>query len=288
MPYTWSHYTTGSTSLSFTLLDATYDIGNGSRPTPTTPLANGEFDELGSDRAPRRAQTVRIDEWYVDDDRTTRIKAWKAVNGTKGELWRTDDDTGEPQWTEARVREIPIRRGIDNAMQQDISLVFVLNNPIWYTNRHGAGWTLNATPLNYLNSGLSLNEANSTQTLTAGANSVVLANTGDEQVENVVVTVTAGSAAVTAVQFVSTETGIDFTWTGTLASGNDLVLDMGEQLVTNNGVGAYSGITRGAGYTVDAPLALPIPPGSTTTYTVTLTGGGTGTTILPEYYDGIS
>lgn len=289
MPYSALQYSTGSTVLPFTLLDGRYDLSTSAdSPTPGTPLLNGEFDDYGDERAPRKAQTVKIEETYLGSGYNDAIKAWKAVHRTKGRLYRQDDETGEPQWTPARLKAIPITRTIDNAVLQGIGLTFYLYNPIWYGLHHGLGWYLNAFPLNYLNTGLYLNEQLNRQPLTAGGSTpAVFANGGDEQIDNAVVTVNAGDTAVTSVRFVQTSLGIDFTWAGTLAIDKSLVIDFGAQTVKNDGVAAYSGITRNAGYTVDAPLAFPLPPGSNT-YTITLVGGGVITPgyIVADYSDG--
>ena len=294
MSYTLQKYVSGSATLFFTLLDGRYDIGNGDSPAPTTPLASGEFDELGPERAPRRAQTVRVDEWYVGSDRAAKIRAWKAVHRTKGQLWRIDDDTSLPQWTTARLRAIPIQRTVENAMEQDISLSFLLYDPVWSGAQHGGlvqRWGLVAsggTGTTY-GSGHTWNEtAGDVFALNSSSSTVVaLTNDGNTTVYNAILTFVIGDAAVTSIRVQQATLGIDFTWTGTAPSLSLFVLDMGKQTITNDGTPAYSGYVRNVGYTVDTPMAAPIPPGSTN-YTITLVGGGSvvTTTLRADYFDG--
>lgn len=289
MPYTILNYSTGSTVLPFTLLDGRYDVSTSAdSPTPSTPLLNGEFDDYGDERAPRKAQTVKIEETYLGAGYNDAIRLWKSVHRTKGRLYRQNDETGEPQWTPARLKAIPITRTVENAVLQGIGLTFYLYNPIWHGWHYGAGWYLNASPLNYLNTGLLLNENLSRQSLTAGGSTpAVFVNNGDETIDDAILTINAGDTAVTSVRVVNTDLGIDFTWAGTLAINKSLVIDFGAQTVKNDGTPAYSGITRNAGYLVDAPLAFPLPPG-VTTYNVILVGGGGASQgyIVADYYSG--
>lgn len=77
---------------------------------------------------------------------------------------------------------------------------------------------------------------------------------------------------------ISTDTGIDFTWTGTLLAGNDLVIDCGGKTVRNNGFGAYT-LAFSTSHTADG--WFPIKPDATNV-TVVSSGGGT---INFNYYE---
>jgi hypothetical protein len=286
MPFRYASYTSGSSSVALTTRAGRHDIGSDAARTPVAPLSTGgDFDELGSDRAPRSSQTVRIDETFVGTGRNAAIKAWKALHRTKGRLYRTDETTGVSQWTAARLQAIPIDRGVENDQFQAISLSFLLPNPIWYGVRHvSEGLTWGGGTL-WDSSHVWGEVSGSRFALVAGANSLAVTNAGDQQVDTAIVTIIAGSAAVTAVRIQNTTVGIDWSWTGTLAATKHLVIDTGQQRITNDGTGAYSGYSRAAGHTVDTPIALPLPSG-TTTFTLTLTGGGTGPLCILDFSDG--
>jgi hypothetical protein len=290
MPYTVVSYTTGSTTLPFTLLDGRYDIStSGASPTPSTPLAGGgEYDEYGADRAPRQAQVVKIEEVYQSTAGNTAIKAWKAVHRTKGKLYRRDDNTGTIQWTMARLSAIPITRTADNAVEQGIALQFYLYNSLWSGSHHG-GLTLLWDGGTTWDSGHVWSETvGDIFPLTSSASTVVaLVNDGNETVNAGIFTIVAGDAAITSVHIVCVALGVDFTWTGTVAALSLLVIDTGAQRITNGGIGAYGGFSRGVNHTLDQPISMPVPPGSTN-YTVSIIGGGSVVTsyMRSDYSDG--
>lgn len=296
MPYHYSYFASGSSTVVLTTRAGRHDIGSDAARTPAVPLSTGgDFDELGTSRAPRSSQTIRIEETFVGATRFAAIKAWKALHRTKGRLYRVDEQTNIVQWTDARLQAIPIDRGVENDSYQAIGLTFLLPNPIWY-GRHHSGDVLRWGHVADGGSGILWGSgrvwseaAGDTFTLNTGANSVALANDGDQQVDNIILTLTVGSSALTVVHIVNTALGIDWTWTGSVASTKVLAIDTGGQRITNDGTGAYAGYARAGGHTVDTPIAVPVPAGGTT-YTITLTGGYSGsgahTVLVATYSDG--
>jgi hypothetical protein len=110
---------------------------------------------------------------------------------------------------------------------------------------------------------------------------VTITNDGDATVLGAVVTVTAGSADITALE-IESDSGAHLTYDGTIEDGEALVVDCGALSVKNDGSSAYADFALGANHT--ARYWLPLPTGDTD-LTVTWTGGGTGSTIKVEFYD---
>jgi hypothetical protein len=122
-----------------------------------------------------------------------------------------------------------------------------------------------------------------TEGLTTGtAVTVAVRNNGNAPVYDPIITVTAGTAAITALTVtVGTETALS--WAGTLGAGNDLVIDCGAQTIRNDGTDAYSGFSYGAGHTVGYWVGLGAT--ATTTISISHTGGVTGV-VEVSFYDG--
>ena len=126
--------------------------------------------------------------------------------------------------------------------------------------------------------------ANGTEeTLTAtGATTqgLTLNNGGNVDATNVQVTITAGTNAVTAVDWSNGTSGYDWAWSGTLATGEALVVDSGAMSVTKAGANSYSGFTPSHKRVWDV-----LEPGDNA-ITLTVTGNGAADgTVGVAYYD---
>lgn len=122
-----------------------------------------------------------------------------------------------------------------------------------------------------------------TSSLTANATtSVAVSTVGEEEVRDARLTITATSVITIVTIALSSVSGIHaFTYTGTIAAGQKLIIDCGAMTVQNNGADAYSGFALSATHTAPGWLTLAT---STVNYvSVTLVGGGG--TLDVVFYD---
>jgi len=117
-------------------------------------------------------------------------------------------------------------------------------------------------------------------TLAASPQAMTITNDGDATCVNAIITVTAGSAAITALTLATDDA--ELSYSGTIAIGKELVIDCGALSVKNDGAAAYAGFTWTGNHT--SRWWLPLYSGDNT-LTVTWTGGSTDSEIKVEFYD---
>jgi hypothetical protein len=208
----------------------------------------------------------------------TTLLALRGLRGARAKLWRTLA-TDETQWCYARLLELPGERGASNILHQPVELRWLALSE-WRGARHSAGWDLDAGVL--LDDGYYLDE-DDVYTLSSSPYAITVAN-ANAVIRGVRMTVRAGGAAITALTIRNTTSGCCLTFTGTVAAGDDLVIDAGAQAVTNDGVGAYADLSRDPTYHQNGAW-FELWAGDNSV-TVTLTGGSTDSTITFEYYEG--
>jgi len=104
---------------------------------------------------------------------------------------------------------------------------------------------------------------------------------GRSTVRALQITVEAGSSAITSITIARTG-GESLTFSGTIASGDVLIIDTGTMQVTNNGSDAYDDLALSP--TADLAAWFSLAAGDND-ITITYTGGGTGSTIDFNYYE---
>jgi len=122
------------------------------------------------------------------------------------------------------------------------------------------------------------------QLLTTSPEAFELSNGGNVPVRDVVITVHAGSSAITALEIANAKTGhvSDISYDVSIVAGEELVLDCGAFSALNDGDDAWADLALESGHAIEEWLRL--GPG-TNAITVTFTGGGTGSWIRFEYAD---
>lgn len=219
-------------------------------------------------------------------ERQAVLDQWLAASRTRNRLWSQSSadpmftPTNTVRWAWAWLHPIDPERHYQRPTHDEISLEWTILSPYWHGLYHGNGLDLGTGEM--LDDALVLDYAGSVYdtvfSLTASPQNVTLVNNGNAPVVDAVITVRAGNAAITSTSI--SIGGVAWTFSGTIASGTDLVVDMGGMSVKNNGVDAYAQFTAP---TTQLDWFL-IPPGSNTV-TVTTTGGGTGTSVTFTYFD---
>ena len=189
----------------------------------------------------------------------TAIDALRAKKRKRGILKATWHD-GTVRWLYARMIGVHHPAVLGNLQNAAVTLEFMPEGGLWF----------HATQSSYT----------ATLTATGGGNQdVVVANGGNVNVEDLTITVTAGTNSITNLVIANTTTGDSLTFAGTLASGNDLVVDVGALSILNNGSNAYSNLTP-----TNKADWLDLEPGNNT-IRFTVTGNAAAdSTYLIEYY----
>lgn len=177
----------------------------------------------------------------------TAIDAVRALRGTRALLSITPQG-GSARTSYARCMSVRYTRTRRNFNAQRVSLRFLVEQNLWNGTAHDdtAGKTTGQT--------------------------VIMANGGNANVDDLRIEITApAGGAISAINIACTGL-VDLTYAGPLAASDVLILDSGEWLVMNDGVGDYAGLTLNVGHNVSGLFLL--EPGNNT-YTFTFTGGGT-------------
>lgn len=245
-------------------------------------IPGGYYDAYGSERAPREREIINrkaILHRATPALLQTAYNELRAMRGVRAKLYISQPD-GSSYWTIARLLKITSQSGPDNIRHLEINMAFELLWPMWYGERTGDGWVLDSGEV--LDDGLTLDESGGLFALNTSPKSVTVTNGGNATVKNAIITVTAAGTDITALTIAkSGETQL--VYSGTIAAGESLVIDVGAWSVENDGADDYANFALGASHVIEEWLHL--TPGSNT-ITVTKTGGSTASTIGIEFYDG--
>lgn len=221
----------------------------------------GGYDSYRSDMAPMATPytlTVRgIVSMETDADQRAAVDGLRALGRRRAALIREADDDESEQFCYARLQQVNHRRITGVNGYQVLELAFLIESG-WYEENDVQNENLSGSPF-----------------------SLVVENAGNRMVNDAILTVTAGDAAITAVT-ITTLNGTHLIWTGTLAAGDELEFDCGAKGITNDGANAYSGLSYGSNHEIDDWLRIE----GSMTITITYTGGGTGPTCSIAFNDG--
>lgn len=194
------------------------------------------------------------------DSLRTALYLLRALHGIRAKLYRTPDNGAlNSEWVWARLARINVRRRGDNVLTLPVTFEFLVLSHPWSGDDATVDTVLSTTP-----------------------KSIVCANGGNAAVTNAIITVTARGTPITVLTVAIT--GISsWTWTGTLAVGESLVVDCGARTVRNDGDDDYGSFALGAAHTINDWLRL--APGNNTVV-VTRTGGDATSEIEIAYADG--
>ncbi len=250
---------------------------------PTAPGKNGDiatlstgFDAWGNDDAPSvfpypLSYRVLVVGASASAYMAT-LNALRALSKKKGFLYRQGQDA-VPHRALARLERVSATDSVETFNAIELAFEF----SIWsdWENNWTDGWRLDTGVL--LDTMMILDPPRVVSaTLNTSPKTITVTVGGNVAVDDAVITLTAGSAAITAMSLQITAMGVIFDWTGTLASGKALVIDCGAWKVTNDNADAWSGFTFHATHTQEGIMRLAPGANSLIIYVV---GGSTNSVI---------
>lgn len=262
------------------------DIGTGpSRAILIELPSGGWFDGYGDQQAPRGNHRISKRGEILDTDAEALLDAYNALmalRGKRAKLYRRALATDEVHWTYARFDETSATMRPGEVTHRPVNLQFTRISPIWYGQRYGS-WTFDSGV--DFDDGYFFDEASNTVTLNTSPKTVPTPNAGNAVVTNAIITIVAGSSALTSltINLVNALGTMALVFNGTVTSGQSLVIDCGAKSVLNNGSNAYNNLTLGGAHNIGPWLAL--YPGAND-ISVVKTGGSTNSTITISYSDG--
>ena len=237
------------------------DVGGLKRRDASVDTAAGNYDAFGAEQL-TIARTPLTHRGIIKATSAAALvtakRAALKIAGKTGKLYRLWDGGTVREWVNARCLDVSAVRRIENVLHEELEFAFVALSPAWNGTVHDDDFTINASPKN-----------------------ITVANAGDARVLNAQITVTAGSAAITAVTLATGSA--ELTYSGTIAISKALVIDCGALSVKNDGAAAYADFTWTGSHTTR--WWFPLASGNNTV-TVTLTGGSTDSVVNFQYYDG--
>jgi len=273
-------------SLALPTMAPVHDVGTGRVQSPLVALpGGGVFDPVGSDDAQMAEREIQSDFTIVESTAAalrTTFNALRAKVGVRGRLYR-EHDTGDTEWVYARMQEIRGRRSTPEVTFQKVSIKFQVISPVWNGHLRGSGWTLDSGEV--LNDGLTLDDTGA-RTLSSSPITITWTNRGNQVARDAVITVTAGSAAITALtvaRLVSGSVVEEWTYSGTISSGKALVVDCGAWSVEDDGSGDWDNFVFTSNHSTEDILQM--QPGDNS-IRFTVTGGDVDSTVQIEFYDG--
>jgi hypothetical protein len=277
-------------SLTLPTYNPVIGVGTGKAVLQLLPLPGGSvFDVLGDEQADVGLERIKARYRLVASSGTdlqSDFNDIKALIGKRDKLYRRQADD-EVEWIYARLEDVIAKRSFkDFTNTLDIDLIFAKISENWNGESHGAVWYLDAGE--YFDTGLYF-DVTGEITLDVSPKSITVNNGGNADVKNCILTITAGSAAITALEIERRDSGDTTTfehldYNGTIAIGDSLVIDCGAFTIENDGVDDYDNLDLGSSHQTDDWFNL--IPGNNT-IRVTKTGGSTDSTILFTFSDGL-
>jgi len=202
----------------------------------------------------------------------------RAMIGVEGKLYADPwDTTAADRWALARCVGVNIPATVYNRQTQKIDIEFRVK-----TSWRGFAYGGTVSGSSYLFGNGLYYSATSATTLDTSPKTVTVNNGGNTWVDDCGITITAGSAAITAVT-IGISGSSEFTFSGTVTTGNTLIIDCGKRFVRANGIDAYDSFALTSNHVVAPWLRLASGANSVV---VTLTGGDVDSTIQFTYSDG--
>lgn len=223
--------------------DPLNDVAGADVDSDAVAVAGGVHYSYGSKIIPARLHTITHRGIYSNNVETN-VDAMMALLGQRLQLWRKRESDDALQYKWARLVSARWRRDVNQSQHAVMNLQFEANG----------NWT-------------SLTGSTASRT---GGGSLATSPSGDAWILNSKLTFTASSSTTHTFRIQDTTNGIDVQWSGSVTSGEDVVIDAGTWTVTNDGADAYSDFTVNSAHTAQRWIVLD-PDGQT--FTITLSAG---------------
>jgi hypothetical protein len=241
-----------------------WDFGTGNVYLPLIDLPGGKrYTFSGSTRARPQAETITYSAYaaYASvSDLENGIGTYTLLEGTYNKLWLYDDTVY--RWRYATLREVAVDIDPRVPLLAKYRFTWEPQAPGWFD------YALTSV----------------TTTLNTSPKTITVDNTGTLDVFDAILTVTAGSANITALEIKATTPGFELDYAGTITAGQALVIDCGAKSVLNNAVADYANFSLGAAHVIDEWSQFTASPD--VDVVVTLTGGDVDSTFKYEFYAG--
>jgi hypothetical protein len=263
----------------------------------TLPLSGGGVYDADDVRPPRGLRKVSRRGVLRETSPRAIQDAYEALavaSGTKGKVYRQTETGDRSDWMTARLM-VEIEDRTPQIVRQDdgfwvlaTTITLELHDKSWRGVRHGTA----LIPLDggySFDVGIPLDDVADTTTLDTSPKTITVTNDGNMPADEIVLSLLAGSADVTA--FTVQCGKAQWTWTGTLKSGNTLIVDTGNALVAHQTVltaGAAAGATAlsvanaaGSGWAASGRIRVVLDDGTVVERAITSIGGTTTVNISP-------
>ena len=227
----------------------------------------GAFDYLGSEKAkPGGYKLNKPCTLYAETeaDLLTAYQALRVLVGRRDKLYRLRFADWVVEWSWARFEGIKGVRKSGDKFALNVTLEFYIESPCWYsvTTHSYSGGVASSDP-----------DDLTTALAESGTTVLYIDHTGNIDQPAVIFTITATGTG-TLVTINNVTTGYSFSYTGTIVSGNELIIDTGAMSVQNNLVDDYAHFTPPANH----EEWMHIAPGENKLL-ITMVGGGSFTIV---------
>jgi hypothetical protein len=213
--------------------------------------AGGARDLFGSGWGRTGARLVRKSGELIADSTAALETAADALRGLaqQRDTLYIRTDSGALRLATARCTRVVAPRAAENTLFLPVALEWIVLDPYFRGEHHGGGWHLDGITFDtppatvYLDTGRHFDEATGDSFTLASAPSPTtgnIFNNGNTPIYDPIIKITAGATAITFVRVKGWN--CEWTWTGTLAAGKQLIMDAGALTITNDGADAYSGL----------------------------------------------
>lgn len=187
----------------------------------------GIYDYYGTSAAPLEGQRLKVKGMLYAATAAARKTAFQNLRARVGEydtLYRLWDDGSTRETIPARLLKCNSSRSYEDANVFPVDLEFQTLADHW----DGVAVTNSMTTVNLTSAG-------------ASAHTPTLANNGDADVKDIVLTIDVNSGELTRVDVVITSiaAAVWFYWSGSATSNDQLVIDCGKQSITLDGADEY-------------------------------------------------
>jgi len=265
----------GISILTLPVLEKSHDQGSGASRMLFVDTPDGQFDLLATERARRAPFSLPVACKLYGTTPTavqTQLDTLKAKRGERDKLW-AETPAGDLRWVTARLDSVVGTNLTKTSCYLPVTLTFTVLPQYWNGTDH-SGWNLDEGE--YLDAGLYL-DSEFTFALDASPKTVSVTNSGNVNVEDCIITVTAQTSVITAlvIERIVNSVSVDkLTYNGGIAAGKSLVIKSGRGSIENDGLGDYANLTLGGKNDNWFSLA----PGANS-IKVTKTGGGATSSV---------